>query len=171
MIDVEDCDARLPSSGDATDLYMDELVRLSIILGKVQKTIYRYMKPFMQCINLALTSAYCTSPSGLTFTSDAMLVELLGQIKSWKEGLPDHLQFKGPNSSNTAGEIFSYLYCVAHFFSVHRTDRPIAPSVFLCLYDVLEGLHENQLLVSGAPQIRTDSGAMDSPDQDDRRRY
>jgi hypothetical protein len=41
MIDVEDCDARLPSVGDATDLYMDELVRLSILIGRVQKTIYR----------------------------------------------------------------------------------------------------------------------------------
>ena len=41
MIDVRDCDARLPSSGDPNDLYMDELVRLSIILGRVLKTIYR----------------------------------------------------------------------------------------------------------------------------------
>ena len=40
MIDVQDCDARLPSSGDLSDLYLDELVRLSIILGRVQKTIY-----------------------------------------------------------------------------------------------------------------------------------
>jgi hypothetical protein len=41
MIDVHDCDARLPSSGDPGELYMDELVRLSVILGKVMKTIYR----------------------------------------------------------------------------------------------------------------------------------
>lgn len=40
MIDVQDCDTRLPSSGDLSDLYLDELVRLSIILGRVQKTIY-----------------------------------------------------------------------------------------------------------------------------------
>jgi len=43
MIDVRDCDARLPSSGDSNDLYMDELVRLSVILGRVLKTIYRYV--------------------------------------------------------------------------------------------------------------------------------
>lgn len=43
MIDVNDCDARLPSSGSPHDLYVDELVRLSIILGRVLKTIYRYM--------------------------------------------------------------------------------------------------------------------------------
>jgi hypothetical protein len=41
MIDVQDCDARLPSSGDPNDLYMDELVRLSVLLGRVLKTIYR----------------------------------------------------------------------------------------------------------------------------------
>ena len=40
MIDVQDCDARLPSSGDPNDRYLDELVRLSVILGKVMKTIY-----------------------------------------------------------------------------------------------------------------------------------
>ncbi|TRM62566.1 fungal-specific transcription factor domain-containing protein [Schizophyllum amplum] len=42
MIDVQDCDARLPSSGDPNDLYMDELVRLSVILGRVLKTIYSW---------------------------------------------------------------------------------------------------------------------------------
>lgn len=43
MIDVNDCDVRLPSTGDPNDLYMDELVRLSIILGRVLKTIYRWV--------------------------------------------------------------------------------------------------------------------------------
>jgi len=42
MIDVNDCDARLPSSGLPHDLYVDELARLSIILGRVLKTVYRY---------------------------------------------------------------------------------------------------------------------------------
>lgn len=41
MIDVRDCDARLPSSGSADDVYMDEFLRLSIILGRVLKDIYR----------------------------------------------------------------------------------------------------------------------------------
>jgi hypothetical protein len=47
MIDVQDCDTRLPSSGDLNDLYMDELVRLSILLGRVQKTIYRFVVFFI----------------------------------------------------------------------------------------------------------------------------
>ena len=41
MIDVGDCDARLPSSDTPDDLYTVELVRLSILLGRVLKTIYR----------------------------------------------------------------------------------------------------------------------------------
>lgn len=41
MIDVQDCDARLPSSGGESGVYMDELVRLSLILGRVLKAIYR----------------------------------------------------------------------------------------------------------------------------------
>jgi hypothetical protein len=50
MIDVQDCDARLPSSGDPNDLYMDELVRLSVLLGRVLKTIYRCVH-FVQLIH------------------------------------------------------------------------------------------------------------------------
>jgi hypothetical protein len=42
MIDVHDCNVRLPSSGDPNDSYVDELVRLSVILGRVLKTIYRF---------------------------------------------------------------------------------------------------------------------------------
>ena len=45
MIDVNDCDARLPSSGDATDLYLDYLARLSLILGRVMKNIYTCVCP------------------------------------------------------------------------------------------------------------------------------
>lgn len=47
MIDIQDCDARLPSSGDPNDLYMDELVRLSIILGRIQKAIYTQVLDFL----------------------------------------------------------------------------------------------------------------------------
>ena len=51
MIEVQDCDARLPSSGDATDLYLDQLVRLSVIVGRVQKNIYT-------CVPLALLLSF-----------------------------------------------------------------------------------------------------------------
>ncbi|KAH7908879.1 fungal-specific transcription factor domain-containing protein [Hygrophoropsis aurantiaca] len=83
MIDVQDCDARLPSSGDPNDLYMDELVRLSVILGRVLKTIY--------------------SPSGLMFTTDDMLNTLLTDLENWKTHLPESLQYRGPDTPQNAG--------------------------------------------------------------------
>ncbi|KAF8212084.1 fungal-specific transcription factor domain-containing protein [Mycena galopus ATCC 62051] len=89
MIDVHDCDVRLPSSGDAKDLYMDELVRLSVIGGRVVKTIY--------------------SPSGLALISDEILTKLLGDIEAWKANLPENLKFRGPESSQSAG-ILHLLY-------------------------------------------------------------
>ncbi|KAF8077696.1 fungal-specific transcription factor domain-containing protein [Lyophyllum atratum] len=96
MIDVQDCDARLPSSGDHNDLYMDELVRLSVILGRVLKTIY--------------------SPSGLTFTTDDMLYALLADMETWKAGLPEHLKFRGPDTPRTAGLLHLLYSCVCMMF-------------------------------------------------------
>jgi hypothetical protein len=55
MIDVLDCDARLPTPEDpnAPDtlitrpyLFLGEMVKLSILLGKVLKTIYRFVVMF-----------------------------------------------------------------------------------------------------------------------------
>ncbi|PPQ91421.1 hypothetical protein CVT25_014309 [Psilocybe cyanescens] len=96
MIDIQDCDARLPSSGDPTDLYMDELVRLSILLGRVQKSIY--------------------SPSGLTFMTDDVLYELLADIQRWKEGLPESLQFRGAETPRPAGLLHLLYCCVCMMF-------------------------------------------------------
>ncbi|KAF8621512.1 hypothetical protein AX15_007742 [Amanita polypyramis BW_CC] len=96
MIDVQDCDARLPSSGDINEMYMDELVRLSLILGRVQKTIY--------------------GPSGLTYATDEQLYRLLADMESWKAGLPDHLQFKGLSSSRHGGMLYLLYSCVSLMF-------------------------------------------------------
>ncbi|KAF7974819.1 hypothetical protein HWV62_11171 [Athelia sp. TMB] len=96
MIDVQDCDARLPSSGDPNDLYMDELVRLSVLLGRVLKTIY--------------------SPSGLTFTTDAILHSLIGDLEAWKLNLPEDLRFHGPETSRTAGLLHLLYCCVCMIF-------------------------------------------------------
>ncbi|KAG6820643.1 hypothetical protein H0H93_013842 [Arthromyces matolae] len=96
MIDVQDCDARLPSSGDPNDLYMDELVRLSVILGRVLKTIY--------------------SPSGLAFATDEQLSNLLNDIEAWKAGLPEQLWFRGPETHRTAGLLHLLYSCVCMMF-------------------------------------------------------
>ncbi|KAH7889628.1 fungal-specific transcription factor domain-containing protein [Phlebopus sp. FC_14] len=96
MIDVQDCDARLPSSGDPNDLYMDELVRLSVILGRVLKTIY--------------------SPSGLMFTTDEMLYNLLADLDNWKTSLPENLKYRGPDTPQDAGLLHLLYSCVCMIF-------------------------------------------------------
>ncbi|KAH0830630.1 hypothetical protein J3R83DRAFT_2085 [Lanmaoa asiatica] len=96
MIDVQDCDARLPSSGDPNDLYMDELVRLSVILGRVLKTIY--------------------SPSGLMFTTDEMLYSLLADLENWKANLPENLKYRGLDTPQNAGLLHLLYSCVCMIF-------------------------------------------------------
>ena len=54
MIDVQDCDSRLPSSGDPNDQYTDEFVRLSILLGRVLKTIYTLVDIMFCCHSYVL---------------------------------------------------------------------------------------------------------------------
>ena len=91
------------------------------------------------------------SPSGLTFTTDKILSELLADMQRWKNNLPDHLKFKGPDTPQNAGT----LLCK---FDDHAHDllRPFTPVIFLCMHDVLACFHEDQLLMSAAPQIWPD---------------
>ncbi|KAF7305047.1 hypothetical protein MKEN_01219700 [Mycena kentingensis (nom. inval.)] len=96
MIDVLDCDVRLPSSGNASGAYMDELVRLSVIGGKVTKTIY--------------------SPSGLTHVTDDMLQRLLADIEAWKANLPESLTFRGAESPQSAGILHLLFTSVSMIF-------------------------------------------------------
>lgn len=92
------------------------------------------------------------SPSGLTFTTDKVLTELLADMRRWKDGLPDHLKFKGPESPQNAGT----LSCRFDFYDTHGLRRPFTLVIFLCVHDVLARFHENQLLMSVAPQIWPD---------------
>ncbi|KAI6005881.1 fungal-specific transcription factor domain-containing protein [Pisolithus albus] len=96
MIDVQDCDACLPSSGDPNDSYMVELARLSIILGRVLKAIY--------------------SPSGLRCTNDEMLYDLLADLNSWKARLPESLKYQGPETPWNAGLLHLLYSCVCMIF-------------------------------------------------------
>ncbi|KAI6022732.1 fungal-specific transcription factor domain-containing protein [Pisolithus marmoratus] len=96
MIDVQDCDACLPSSGDPNDLYMNELARLSIILGRVLKTIY--------------------SPSGLMSATDQILYTLLADLDSWKANLPASLTYQGPDTPWNAGLLHLLYSCVCMIF-------------------------------------------------------
>jgi len=96
MIDVQDCDARLPSSGDDRDLYLDQLARLSVIVGKVMKNIY--------------------TPAGLNVTNDAKLQGILDELENWKVKLPPELQFRGPETPTSAGILYLLYCCVNMLF-------------------------------------------------------
>lgn len=96
MIDVQDCDVRLPSSGDPADLYMEKLVRISVILGKVLKTIY--------------------GPSGLSFVTDEILYSILADIELWKSDLPHDLKIRGSDTPLTAGLLHLLYSCVCMMF-------------------------------------------------------
>jgi hypothetical protein len=96
MIDVLDCDARLPSTGSPGDAYMDQLVRLSLILGRVLRMIY--------------------SPSGLAGATDEGLHTLLADIVAWREKLPDALRFRGADSPRAAGLLHLLYSCLSMIF-------------------------------------------------------
>lgn len=111
-IDLTDCDVRLPSPHEIlrypTDLPSDpgndrpfgfntEMLKLSILFGRVMKTIY--------------------SPTGLMKTTDQDIVGLLNDIDAWRDNLPSDLQFKGPGDSTPAAGILHVSYaCLLHLF-------------------------------------------------------
>lgn len=150
MIDVQDCDARLPSGGTVGDMYMDELVRLSVVLGRVLKTIY--------------------TPSGLTFTTDEMLEKLLADIEAWKANLPESLRFRGEASSLTSGQSM-IIYNLMHDIDSFSSFRYTSPSVHMCLHDFLASLHADLLFLSITSQIRVDCRAMERTCYTHRRVY
>lgn len=96
MIDLTDCDVRLPTPQDQGIGYLNALTRLSIILGEVLKAIY--------------------SPSGLYSANDAMLEDILRRLDLWKQNLPVELTFTGPESKPAAGLLHVYYTCVCMIF-------------------------------------------------------
>ncbi|KAG9027836.1 hypothetical protein FRB95_007346 [Tulasnella sp. JGI-2019a] len=105
MIDVLDCDVRLPTPDDPNDAsladtkpqcYLAEMIKLSILLGKVTKTIY--------------------SPSGLVHATDTSISQLLAELDHWKSSLHPSLVYKGPNSILPAGLLHLFYTCVCMMF-------------------------------------------------------
>ncbi|CAO1627091.1 unnamed protein product [Jaminaea pallidilutea] len=110
-IDLTDCDVRLPSPYEVlrypTDLptlpgeerpfgFNTEMLKLSILFGRVQKTIY--------------------SPTGLMKASDMEITGLLADIDQWREGLPESLRFNGPSSNPSAGILHLAFSCIQMLF-------------------------------------------------------
>ncbi|KAG8835536.1 hypothetical protein FRC17_002765, partial [Serendipita sp. 399] len=96
MIDLTDCDVRLPTPQDQVIGYLNALTRLSILLGEVLKAIY--------------------SPTGLFSVTDTMLHDILSRLDHWKVHLPEDLTFKGPDSGPAAGLLHVLYTCVCMIF-------------------------------------------------------
>jgi hypothetical protein len=97
MVDLLDCDVLLPAGYDIIQdqnpstwpiepsfLALTEHLKLSILVGRVLKTIY--------------------SPTGLKHATDEQLYSILEDMRAWKEGLPEGLRFEGSKSSFATGE-------------------------------------------------------------------
>ncbi|KAK4688491.1 hypothetical protein P7C73_g1636, partial [Tremellales sp. Uapishka_1] len=88
LVDLLDCDVLLPApydikpESDPTSwpidpsyLALSEHLKLSILIGRVLKTIY--------------------SPTGLKYATDVQLTTLLADMTNWMEALPEELRFSG----------------------------------------------------------------------------
>lgn len=110
-IDLTDCDVRLPSPHEVTRFPTDlpslpgedrpfgfntEMLKLAILFGRVQKTIY--------------------SPTGLMKATDEEITGLLSDIDQWRENLPDNLRYAGPNSSPSVGILQLAFSCIQMLF-------------------------------------------------------
>ncbi|KAJ1020519.1 hypothetical protein NDA13_005835 [Ustilago tritici] len=123
MIDLTDCDVRLPSpyeilrsshdlpSDPATKrpfAYNTEMLKLTILFGRVMKTIY--------------------SPTGLMNATDEEILSLLRDIDAWKAALPEELIFNGADSNAPAGILHvGYACLMMLFFRVFMRISYICP--------------------------------------------
>ena len=81
---------------DQPFLFFVESLKLSILFGRVMKTIY--------------------SPTGLMKASDEEISGLLGDIDAWREALPARLQFTGSGSPPEAGILHLAHACLQNLF-------------------------------------------------------
>ncbi|KAF8319282.1 hypothetical protein DL93DRAFT_170297 [Clavulina sp. PMI_390] len=113
LIDVHDCDARLPGlevltpqmlddmspeeARDARSLqFMAEFVKLSVLLGKITKAIY--------------------SPTGLIHTTDETLERLQAELENFMPNLPIAMRFRGPESDIFQGMLHLCHACLGLMF-------------------------------------------------------
>ena len=106
-MDLCDCDVLLPAAYEVVPdadpsswpvepsfMALAEHLKLSILVGRVLKTIY--------------------SPTGLMHATDEHLETLLADMDAWLVNLPEELQYKGPQSSHMAGKsALSWSPCIA----------------------------------------------------------
>ena len=136
LVDLLDCDVLLPAGYEIIPdkepsqwpiepsfVFLAEHLKLSIIVGRVLKTIY--------------------SPTGLKHTTDEQLYALFEDMRAWKENLPSILAYQGSESSMAAG--FLHLaYAALHFLFW----RPFMRITYVCpphLKFALESIHWTEM--------------------------
>ena len=134
---------------------MDELVRLSILLGRSTGMSNLYSG--------ACLLEQVTSPPGITFAMDEALHGLLSDLKRWKEALPGHLKFRGAVKSSLTAGMQEIIYLRSNQLIAARPSASVV--LFTCLHGVLEGIHEDQLLLSSSPHICHECQARDRAGQ------
>ncbi|CAO1617112.1 unnamed protein product [Parajaminaea phylloscopi] len=110
-VDLTDCDVRLPSPYEVTRFPTDlpslpgedrpfafntEMLKLAILFGRVQKTIY--------------------SPTGLMKATDEEITGLLSDIDQWRDSLPQELIYTGSDCSPAAGILHLAFSCIQMLF-------------------------------------------------------
>ncbi|KAF8511004.1 fungal-specific transcription factor domain-containing protein [Hysterangium stoloniferum] len=90
MIDVQDCDVKMVATDKIEEKYMHELLKLSILMGRVLKMIY--------------------SPCGLVGATDAGLSELLADLDEWNTHLPPALHFTSAASATYHAGLLRLFY-------------------------------------------------------------
>ncbi|KAI9637068.1 fungal-specific transcription factor domain-containing protein [Dioszegia hungarica] len=135
-VDLLDCDVLLPAGYDIIQdqnpstwpiepsfLALTEHLKLSILVGRVLKTIY--------------------SPTGLKHATDEQLYSILEDMRAWKEGLPEGLRLEGPKSSFATG-LLHLAYTTLHFLLW----RPFMRITYICpphLQFALETMHWSEM--------------------------
>lgn len=139
-----------PSKGDRPFAFNTEMLKLSILFGRVMRTIY--------------------SPTGLMKATDAEITALLDDIDRWRGGLASELQFKGPDSDAHSGTCRAFeidLSSKRHGLTFSASClfllgcRHLARSICLSADALLARFHAHFLHVSSAPDIQLDDRADD----------
>ncbi|KAH8913804.1 hypothetical protein BT69DRAFT_91777 [Atractiella rhizophila] len=105
VIDLADCDRLFPSVHDIVPgqephqvdrgsrpyLFNTVMIQLSIILGKIQRSLY--------------------SPTGILNLKDGEAEQLQAELGAWDRNIPPELQFNGPENSNPQAGSCSSLHC------------------------------------------------------------
>lgn len=153
LVDLLDCDVLLPAPYeiipdaepttwpiDVSFMALSEHLKLSILIGRVLKTIY--------------------SPTGLKHATDGQLESLQSDMEGWMTALPVELRYKGVRSSHAAGEFSCTRGSIRMLTTRPTSPRSLCPSIL-----VLASLHAHNIYMSHAPHFRSRDFSVDQIDR------